>query len=74
MGDPCEEDTTGTTFQSQSTYVLPVEGSPDVFIHMAERHNTANFEACSYIWLPVEFPTEDTVKLAYRKSWRLDSL
>lgn len=72
MGDPCEEDSTGTTFESQSTYVFPVEGRPGLFIHMAERHNTENFENCSYIWLPVEFPTDDTVKLVYRESWRLE--
>lgn len=72
MGDPCEADTTGTTFESQSTYIFPVEGKPGLFIHMAERHNTQNFERCSYIWLPVEFPTTDTVQLKYRKSWRLD--
>ncbi|THF72830.1 glycoside hydrolase family 43 protein [Cohnella fermenti] len=71
MGDPCEQDTTGTTFQSQSTYVFPVEEHPGLFIHMAERHNTRNFERCSYVWLPVEFPTSDTLKLVYRKSWRL---
>lgn len=72
MGDPCVDDTTGTTFESQSTYAFPVEGKPDLFIHMAERHNTENFERCSYIWLPVEFPTVDTAQLVYRKSWRLE--
>jgi len=72
MGDPCVDDTTGTTFESQSTYIFPVEGKPGLFIHMAERHNTSNFERCSYIWLPVEFPTPDTLQLKYRKTWRLE--
>ncbi|ASA19789.1 pyrroline-5-carboxylate reductase dimerization domain-containing protein [Paenibacillus donghaensis] len=72
MGDPCENDITNTTFQSQSTYILPVEEKPGLFIFMAERHNTQNFEHCSYIWLPVEFPTQDTAKLTYRNSWRLE--
>lgn len=70
MGDPCADDITGTTFESQSTYVFAVEGEPGLFIHMAERHNIQNFERCSYIWLPVEFPTEDTVRLTYRTSWK----
>lgn len=74
MGDPCVDDTTGTTFESQSTYIFPVEGKPGLFIHMAERHNIQNFECCSYIWLPVEFPTSDTVKLVYRNSWKLEDL
>ncbi|WP_051621032.1 family 43 glycosylhydrolase [Paenibacillus sp. UNC451MF] len=71
MGDPCVNDT-GTTFESQSTYILPVEGKSGFFIHMAERHNTQNFERCSYIWLPVEFPTADTICLNYRKTWKLE--
>lgn len=74
LGDPCAGDETGTTFESQSTYVFPVEGKDGLFIHMAERHNTVNFEECSYIWLPVEFPTPDTVRLTYRESWRLEEL
>ena len=74
MGDPCEGDVTGTTFESQSTCFLPVEGRQDCFILMAERHNTENFERCSYIWLPVEFPTPDTMRVAYRESWSMEEL
>lgn len=70
MGDPCVDDITETTFNSQSTYILPVEGKAGLFIHMAERHNTSNFERCAYIWLPVEFPTPDTVQLTYHKTWQ----
>lgn len=72
MGDPCEGDGTHTTFESQSTFFLRVEGKPDRFILMAERHNTENFEHCSYIWLPVEFPREGTMKVAYRRQWFLE--
>lgn len=71
MGDPCVNDVTGTTFESQTSHVFPVEGRPGLFIHMAERHNTGDFERCSYIWLPVEFPTPETAGLTYRKSWQL---
>lgn len=74
MGDPCVGDMTGTTFESQTSYIFPVEGKPDLFIHMAERHNTQNFEHCSYVWLPIEFPTSDTIQLRYHESWRLEDL
>jgi hypothetical protein len=72
MGDPCVGENTETTFESQTSYVFPVEGKSGAFIHMAERHNTRNFELCSYIWLPIEFPTPDSLQLRYRKSWRLE--
>lgn len=48
VGDPCLDDFNHTTFESQSTLIFPVENS-DLFIHMAERHNTENFLHCSYI-------------------------
>ena len=73
MGDPYEGDVTGTSFESQSTYVFPVEGKPGLFIHMAERHNTENFERCSYIWTPVEFPTKDSVVLRHQKTWQWET-
>lgn len=72
MGDPCIGDDTHTTFHSQSTYIFRVEGREDLYIHMAERHNTDNFELCSYIWLPVEFHEDHTLSLRYRRQWRIE--
>lgn len=71
MGDPCVGDDTHTTFRSQSTYIFKVEGTEDMYIHMAERHNTDNFERCSYIWLPVTFGEGHVLSLRYRKQWNL---
>ena len=69
MGDPCINDTTGTTFESQSTYMLKIEEKPESFILMAERHNTENFENCSYIWLPVKFTDQNTIQIEYKEAW-----
>lgn len=74
MGDPCVDDVDGTTFESQSTCFLPVEGRPGCFILMAERHNTSNFVHCTPIWLPVEFPTPGTLQVAYRESWSMEEV
>ena len=71
MGSPCTNDTTCTTFESQSTYIFRVE-STDLYIHMAERHNTDNFERCSYIWLPIQFGEDHTLHLTYQKEWTLE--
>ena len=64
MGDPCIGDVNHTTFNSQTTAIFKVEGK-DMYIHMAERHNTENFLHCSYIWLPVEFHSDNTISLEY---------
>ena len=71
MGDPCVEDVTETTFHSQSTFIFKVEGKEDLYIHMAERHNTENFLHCSYIWLPIQFHENHTLSLRYKKEWEL---
>ncbi len=71
MGDPCIEDTEHTTFCSQTTYIFKVEGREDLYIHMAERHNTENFLHCSYIWLPIHFSDDHTLELRYKEEWTL---
>ncbi|MBQ8637870.1 MAG: family 43 glycosylhydrolase [Lachnospiraceae bacterium] len=71
MGDPCVGDTDHQTFHSQTTYIFRVEGKENLFIHMAERHNTKNFERCSYIWLPISFHADHTLSLTYQKEWEV---
>lgn len=71
MGDPCIDDTEHTTFNSQTTYIFKVEGTDDLYIHMAERHNTDNFLHCSYIWLPIDFHEDNTLSLSYREKWKI---
>ena len=72
MGDPCVDDVEHTTFCSQSTCIFQVEGKENLFIHMAERHNTKNFLHCSYIWLPIHFGEDHTLELRYEKEWSLN--
>lgn len=43
------------TFESQSTFVLPVQGKKDAFIFMADRWNEKNPVDGRYVWLPVTF-------------------
>ena len=70
IGDPCVDDNTHTTFNTQSTNVFTVEGK-DMQIIMLERHNTGNFLKSSYVWLPIEFNSDNTVSLRYLKEWKL---
>jgi len=43
------------TFESQSTFVLPVEGKPDAFIFMADRWRPDDAIDGRYVWLPIRF-------------------
>ena len=64
IGDPCVDDYTHTTFNTQSTNIFSLVGT-DMEILMLERHNTANFEKSSYIWLPIKFNDDNTISLHY---------
>lgn len=70
MGDPCVEDITHTTFNTQGTNAFLVDGT-DTQIIMLERHNTENFLKSSYVWLPIKFNEDDTISLIYKKEWNI---
>jgi hypothetical protein len=57
LGNPCfgTNEQTATTFNAQSTFILPVQGRADAFIFMADRWNPRNAIAGRYVWLPIEF-------------------
>ena len=57
LGNPCLGDgtQTSTTFNSQSTYVLPVPGRKKAFVFMADRWNEQNASDGRYVWLPIRF-------------------
>lgn len=54
QGDPCKGPGAETTFQSQSTFVLPLPGKPGTFLFMADRWNKTDLERSTYIWLPLK--------------------
>jgi len=52
-GNPCIGKDSATTFNSQSTYVLPLYKNKGAFIFMADRWNKTNLEKSDYLWLPL---------------------
>lgn len=73
LGDPCINDSTKTTFHSQSTYILPVEGKKDQFIYLGDRWTPDNAIDGRYIWLPIQFKG-DRFFIEWTDSWNLDDL
>jgi len=57
LGNPCigTNVQTATTFNSQSTFILPVQGRHDAYIFMADRWQPENAIDGRYVWLPIEF-------------------
>ena len=68
IGDPCVDDLTQTTFNTQGSNAFSVKDT-GTQIMMLERHNTDNFLKSSYVWLPIEFNENNTVSLRYKKKW-----
>lgn len=60
------------TFESQSTYILPVEGKKDAFIFMADRWRPGNLGDSRYIWLPIHFENGYPI-LKWMDNWSLET-
>lgn len=73
LGDPSIGDTDKTTFYSQSTFILPVQGKENKFIYMGDRWTPENAIDGRYIWLPIKFEGE-RFTIEWTDSWTLDQL
>lgn len=74
LGNPCigSGAQIANTFESQSTFILPVQGRPDVFIFMADRWRPQNAIDGRYIWLPIVFRHEVPM-IAWHDTWDLQA-
>ena len=73
MGDPCAGESTETTFNTQGTYAFAVQGKPDEIIFLCERHYTVRMTESSFVFLPVLFPTPETLQLRYLPEWNWET-
>jgi hypothetical protein len=53
-GNPCKGDGSATTFDSQSTFILPLDAQKGEFLFMADRWNKTDLKDSRYIWLPLK--------------------
>lgn len=68
IGDPCQGPKSRTTYDSQSTHVIQVQGKKDAYIFMADRWNPPNLRDSRYVWLPLRFEGEQP-KIDWKDSW-----
>ena len=70
LGNPAVGPGAELTFDSQSTFVLPVRGRPGAFVFMADRWRPKNAIDGRYVWLPVLF-RNGRVEIEWRDEWDL---
>jgi hypothetical protein len=68
--NPCTGVDAYTTYQSQSTYILPVAGKKNEFIFLADRWNKTNLEDSRYIWLPLSMKNNKP-EIQWQDKWNL---
>jgi hypothetical protein len=61
LENPFRGEDADLSFHSQSTFVLPVPGSPDRFIYMGDRWTPQNAIDGRYIWLPLRLEGKQPV-------------
>lgn len=57
LGNPCIDNNASTTYQSQSTFFLKVEGYDNAYMYMGDRWYSSNVQNSTYVWLPVHLRT-----------------
>ena len=81
QGNPCRgtDEQKRLTFESQSTYVLPIAGKKDAYIFMADRWREGNALDKPgiaidrrYVWLPIQWDSHGLPFLTWKESWSLD--
>lgn len=72
LGNPCRgtQEQMQKTFESQSTYVLPVAGKKDACIFMADRWCPQNAIDGRYVWLPIQF-LHGMPTISWHEEWDL---
>ena len=68
--NPCVGKDAELTFNSQSTFIVPVQNKKDLFIFMADRWRPRNPIDGRYVWLPILFEDGKPVLKWYDK-WKL---
>jgi hypothetical protein len=70
IGNPCVDNGSGTTYDTQSTCVYKVnEGE---YIYMGDRWFSDKLRDSRYVWLPIEFDSQGHISLKRYSNWDLN--
>ena len=72
--NPCVGDGGHITFGGQSTFIAPIQGSDNRFMFMADEWRPESLADSRYIWLPINFTSENKPYISWVDRWSpLDS-
>jgi len=71
-GDPCINDTSRTTFDSQSTFVLPIDEDKGRFIYIGDRWTPDELGKSTHVWLPLIIDQDGSVSIRWHDQWSLE--
>jgi len=74
QGNPAKGDGALTTFDTQSTSIIPVDPKHGKFIYMGDRWTPDDLATSPYVWLPVTFGESGAMSLENSTSWTLGDL
>ena len=69
--DPCVNDVKRTTFDSQSTFVLPLDSENGKYMYLGDRWVPSDLANSRYIWLPLTVCESGNVKIKWADEWGL---
>ena len=69
IGNPCTDEGSGTTYDTQSTCVY--KSGEGEYIYMGDRWFSNNLKDSRYVWLPIEFDSEGLIKIKRYSNWDL---
>jgi beta-xylosidase len=72
LGNPCHGWNSGSTFDSQSTFVLPIDPEKGRFMYMGDRWNPKSIGESRYVWLPLIMEDGQPV-IKWEKNWNLSA-
>ncbi|MGO4937891.1 glycoside hydrolase family 43 protein [Fundicoccus sp. Sow4_H7] len=73
VGNPCVDDTKETTFDSQSTFVLPIDPNNGQYIYMGDRWEPDDLGKSTYVWLPLTVDNSGEVFIEWQDEWSYEN-
>ena len=70
VGNPCTDDGSSTTYDTQSTCVYKVDKGK--YIYMGDRWFSNNLRDSRYVWLPIEFDIDGFIYIRKYSNWDLN--
>ncbi|GAF63862.1 hypothetical protein BTS2_0754 [Bacillus sp. TS-2] len=71
-GDPCRNDDNQTTFDSQSTFIMPLNPTKGSYIYIGDRWTPEQLGKSPYVWLPLQVLEDGQIEIIWKDSWSLE--